>query len=40
MRIAGCPEGDETEEAILNRLDTYNQKTAPLVAFYERTRDC
>ena len=26
---------DETEEAILNRLDTYNQKTAPLVAFYE-----
>ncbi len=27
---------DETEEAILNRLDTYNQKTAPLVAFYEK----
>jgi len=27
---------DETEEAILNRLDTYNKKTAPLMGFYER----
>ncbi len=27
---------DETEEAILNRLDTYNKKTAPLVDFYEK----
>lgn len=26
---------DETEEAIGNRLDVYNQKTAPLVGFYE-----
>jgi adenylate kinase len=26
---------DETEEAILNRLETYNQKTAPLIGFYE-----
>jgi adenylate kinase len=25
---------DETEEAISNRLDVYNQKTAPLVDFY------
>jgi adenylate kinase len=27
---------DETEEAILNRLETYNKKTAPLIGFYER----
>jgi adenylate kinase len=27
---------DETEEAILNRLETYNQKTAPLIGFYEK----
>jgi adenylate kinase len=27
---------DETEEAIGHRLDTYNQKTAPLVGFYEK----
>lgn len=27
---------DETEEAILNRLDTYNAKTAPLIGFYEK----
>lgn len=27
---------DETEEAILNRLDTYNKKTAPLAEFYEK----
>ena len=26
---------DETEEAISNRLETYNEKTAPLVGFYE-----
>jgi adenylate kinase len=26
---------DETEEAILNRLETYNRKTAPLIGFYE-----
>jgi len=27
---------DETEAAISHRLDTYNQKTAPLVGFYEK----
>jgi adenylate kinase len=27
---------DETEEAISNRLETYNQKTAPLIGFYEK----
>jgi len=27
---------DETEEAITNRLETYNEKTAPLIGFYER----
>ena len=27
---------DETEEAILFRLDTYNQKTAPLIGYYEK----
>ncbi len=27
---------DETEEAILNRLEVYNQKTAPLIGFYEK----
>jgi len=27
---------DETEEAIGKRLDTYNEKTAPLVDFYEK----
>jgi adenylate kinase len=27
---------DETEEAIGKRLDTYNEKTAPLVGFYEK----
>jgi adenylate kinase len=25
---------DETEEAISNRLDVYNEKTAPLAGFY------
>ncbi|HPQ42970.1 MAG TPA: adenylate kinase [Syntrophales bacterium] len=28
---------DETEEAILNRLETYNAKTAPLIGFYKGT---
>lgn len=27
---------DETEEAILHRLQTYNEKTAPLIGFYEK----
>jgi adenylate kinase len=27
---------DETEEAILHRLETYNKKTAPLIGFYEK----
>ena len=27
---------DETEQAINRRLETYNQKTAPLIGFYER----
>ncbi|MCF6289393.1 MAG: adenylate kinase [Desulfobacterales bacterium] len=27
---------DETEEAISHRLETYNEKTAPLVGFYEK----
>jgi len=27
---------DETEEAITKRLESYNQKTAPLIDFYER----
>lgn len=27
---------DETEEAILNRLATYNEKTAPLIDFYRK----
>jgi adenylate kinase len=27
---------DETEEAILNRLETYNRKTAPLIGFYQQ----
>lgn len=26
---------DETEEAIINRLETYNEKTAPLIGFYK-----
>jgi adenylate kinase len=26
---------DETEAAIMNRLDTYNKKTAPLIGFYD-----
>jgi adenylate kinase len=27
---------DETEEAILNRLDTYNKQTAPLIDYYNK----
>ena len=27
---------DETEEAITKRLETYNEKTAPLIGFYEK----
>ena len=27
---------DETEEAISNRLETYNKKTAPLIGYYEK----
>lgn len=27
---------DETEEAIAHRLDTYNEKTAPLIGFYKK----
>lgn len=27
---------DETEEAISKRLDTYNEKTAPLIGYYEK----
>jgi adenylate kinase len=27
---------DETEEAILNRLDTYNKQTAPLIDYYQK----
>ena len=27
---------DETEEAISHRLETYNEKTSPLIGFYER----
>lgn len=27
---------DETEEAIMHRMDTYQEKTAPLVSFYEK----
>jgi adenylate kinase len=26
---------DETEAAIMNRLDTYQKKTAPLIGFYQ-----
>jgi len=37
--ICGSPviqRDDETEEAIMNRLKTYNEKTAPLISFYQR----
>jgi adenylate kinase len=36
-KICGSPviqRDDETEEAITNRLETYNEKTAPLIGFY------
>ena len=29
---------DETEEAISKRLETYNEKTAPLISFYEKEK--
>ena len=29
---------DETEEAITKRLETYNEKTAPLIQYYEKER--
>jgi adenylate kinase len=38
-RICGSPviqREDETEEAIMNRLKTYNEKTAPLISFYQK----
>lgn len=38
-KICGSPaiqRDDETEEAIMNRLDTYNEKTAPLISFYQK----
>ncbi len=38
-RKCGSPvvqRADETEEAILHRLETYNRKTAPLLDFYEK----
>jgi len=31
---------DETEEAISHRLETYNEKTAPLIGFYENEGIC
>lgn len=37
--ICGSPaiqRADETEEAITKRLETYNEKTAPLINFYEK----
>ncbi len=37
-RICGSPviqRDDETEEAIMNRLKTYNEKTEPLISFYQ-----
>jgi adenylate kinase len=40
-RICGSPviqREDETEEAIMNRLKTYNEKTAPLISYYENER--
>ena len=27
---------DETEEAITKRLETYNEKTAPLIQYYQK----
>jgi len=40
-RICGSPviqRDDETEEAIMNRLKTYNEKTEPLISFYQEER--
>jgi len=40
-RICGSPviqREDETEETIMNRLKTYNEKTAPLISYYENER--
>ena len=39
--VPGCgakvvQRADETEEAILNRLDTYDEKTSPLINFYSK----
>ncbi len=37
-RKCGCPvtkRADETEETVLNRLETYNKKTAPLIGYYQ-----
>ena len=37
-KICGSPviqRDDETEDAITNRLETYNEKTAPLIGFYQ-----
>lgn len=38
-KICGWPviqRDDETEEAIMNRLETYNEKTATLIGFYQK----
>jgi adenylate kinase len=38
-KICGSPviqRDDETEGAIMNRLETYNEKTAPLISFYQK----
>jgi adenylate kinase len=38
-KVCGSPviqRDDETEEAIMNRLATYNEKTAPLISFYQK----
>jgi len=38
-KICGSPviqRDDETEEAIMNRLETYNEKTAPLISYYQK----
>ena len=34
--VANVMREDETEEAISHRLETYNEKTAPLIGFYEK----
>ncbi len=38
-KICGWPvvqRDDETEEAVTKRLETYKQKTSPLIDFYDR----